>query len=91
LAISSIAVNPRSYDSDRIFLVFGFGAKYEPKFVIASSEEGKEKVHGVAGVLEAYHQVFKSVFREEAEMAASRATSVQEVARKKGCRLAQFY
>jgi hypothetical protein len=91
-AISAIVGILSDYDSDQMFPVFGFGAKYDGEVRHCFQCGGKDEVHGVAGVLEAYHQVFKSglimsgptVFTEVIETAAARATSAQEEARKKG-------
>ena len=91
-AISAIVGILSHYDSDQMFPVLGFGAKYDGTVRHCFQVGGTEEVHGVAGVLEAYHQVFKSglimsgptVFTEVIETAAARATSAQLAAGKKG-------
>jgi hypothetical protein len=91
-AISAIVGILSHYDSDQMFPVFGFGAKYDGMVRHCFQCGGQEEVHGVAGVLEAYHQVFKSglimsgptVFTEVIETAAARATSAQLEAGRKG-------
>jgi hypothetical protein len=91
-AISAIVGILSKYDSDQMFPVYGFGAKYDGQVRHCFQCGGQEEVHGVAGVLEAYKQVFKSgltmsgptVFTEVIQTAAARAISAQEEARKKG-------
>jgi uncharacterized protein YegL len=91
-AISAIVGILSHYDSDQMFPVFGFGAKYDGTVRHCFQCGGQEEVHGVAGVLEAYHQVFKSglimsgptVFTEVIETAAARANSAQFAAGRNG-------
>ena len=91
-AISAIVGILSKYDSDKMFPVVGFGAKYDGTVRHCFQCGGTEEVHGVAGVLEAYHQTFKSglimssptVFTEVIESAAARALSSQEKAKQKG-------
>jgi hypothetical protein len=91
-AISAIVGVLSKYDSDQMFPVLGFGAKYDGVVNHCFQCGESEEVHGVKGVLEAYHQTFKSglvmssptVFTEVIETAASRALSSQEKAKQKG-------
>jgi hypothetical protein len=91
-AISAIFGVLSKYDSDQMFPVFGFGAKYDGVVRHCFQCGGQQEVHGVSGVLDAYHQTFKSglimsgptIFTEVIETAAARAISAQEEARKKG-------
>jgi len=91
-AMASIISVMSEYDSDQMYPVLGFGAKYGGVVRHCFQVGSKEEVHGVSGVLEAYRQVFKSglimsgptVFIEAIETAAARALSAQEEAQKKG-------
>jgi hypothetical protein len=91
-AISAIVGILAKYDSDKMFPVVGFGAKYDGTVRHCFQCGDTEEVRGVAGVLEAYHQTFKSglimssptVFTEVIESAAARALSSQEKAKQKG-------
>jgi hypothetical protein len=81
-AISAIVGILAKYDSDRMFPVVGFGAKYDGVLCNCFQCGAQEEVHGVAGVLDAYARVFDSglimceqtVFTEVIEAAAARAT-----------------
>ena len=91
-AISSIVSILEKYDSDKLLPVRGFGAKYDGVVNHDFQCGPTEEVHGVKGVLEAYHQTFKSglvmsgptVFTEVIETAAARAESSLEDAMSKG-------
>jgi hypothetical protein len=91
-AISAIVGILAKYDSDKMFPVVGFGAKYDGTVRHCFQCGSTEEVHGVAGVLEAYHQTFKSglimssptVFTAVIESAAARALSSQDKAKQKG-------
>jgi uncharacterized protein YegL len=91
-AITSIVGILSKYDTDQKFPVLGFGAKYGGVVRHAFQCGPTEEVHGVKGVLDAYHQVFKSglvmsgptVFDEVIQTAAARAQSSLEAALQKG-------
>jgi hypothetical protein len=91
-AISSIVSILAKYDADQKFPVYGFGAKYGGVVRHCFQCGAVPEHQGVAGVLEAYHQVFKSglimsrptVFTEVLQTVAARATSAQDVARQTG-------
>lgn len=91
-AISAIVGILSKYDSDQKFPVVGFGAKYGGVVRHCFQCGPHEESHGVAGVLDAYKQVFKSglvmsgptVFTEVIETAAARAMSSQSEAQRKG-------
>jgi Copine/C2 domain len=80
-ALSSIVGILAAYDTDQMFPVLGFGAKFGGSINHCFRCGDKEEVRGVKGVLEAYGQVFKSglvmsgptVFTEVMETAAARA------------------
>jgi hypothetical protein len=90
-AISTIVGILGKYDPDQKFPVYGFGAQFNG-VVRHCFQCGGEEVHGVDGVLDAYHQVVKSglllsgptIFTEVIETAAARSISAQKEARKKG-------
>ena len=75
-----------------MYPVVGFGAKYGGVVRHCFRCGNSEEVHGVQGVLDAYHQVFSSglimsgptVFTEVIRTAAARAKSAQEAARAEG-------
>jgi Copine len=79
------------YDTDRKFPVVGFGAKYGGQVRHCFQCGPTEEVQGLEGVLQAYQQVFQSglimsgptVFTEVIEMAAARAESALDAARKR--------
>jgi hypothetical protein len=91
-AIASILSILAKYDSDQMFPVYGFGAKYAGVVRHCFQAGGKPEHLGVAGVLDAYHQVFKSgltmssptLFTEAIQTAAARAVSSQETAKQAG-------
>jgi Copine/C2 domain len=91
-ALSSIVGILAAYDTDQMFPVLGFGAKFGGSINHCFRCGDKEEVRGVKGVLEAYDQVFKSglvmsgptVFTEVMEMAAARATSSFQAAQRRG-------
>lgn len=91
-AISSIVSILAEYDSDKMFPVLGFGAKYGGEVRHCFQCGPREEVHGVDGVLEAYRGTFKSglvmsgptVFIEVIENAAARAQSSFDEAAKRG-------
>ncbi|GKY94025.1 hypothetical protein MPSEU_000369300 [Mayamaea pseudoterrestris] len=80
-AITSIVGILEAYDSDKMFPVVGFGAKYHGVVNHCFQCGPMEEVHGIDGVLTAYNQVFHSglvmssptVFTGVIEMAAARA------------------
>lgn len=84
-AISAIVGILQKYDTDQSFPVWGFGAKYGGVVRHCFQCGPTEEVHGVEGVINAYHQVFQSglvmsgptVFTEVIETAAARAISAQ--------------
>jgi hypothetical protein len=92
-AIAAIVSVLEKYDSDQQFPVYGFGAKYNGVVNHCFPCGRTPEVRGVAGILEAYRQVFSTglimssptVFTEVIETAAQRAASSQEKARQKGC------
>jgi hypothetical protein len=91
-AIASIVSILGKYDSDEMFPVYGFGAKYDGVvrhcFQCGAAAEQK----GVAGVLQAYKEVFRSglimsgptVCTEVIQTAAARAESAQQNATRYG-------
>jgi hypothetical protein len=91
-AITSIVGILEKYDTDKKFPVLGFGAKYDGVVRHAFQCGPTEEVQGVKGVLDAYHQVFKSglvmssptVFDEVIQTAATRAQSSLKAALQKG-------
>lgn len=88
-AIASIVHVLADYDSDQMFPVLGFGAKYDGTVRHCFQCGPSQEVHGVQGVLEAYQQVFSSglvmskptVFNEVIQTAAARASSALEEAK----------
>jgi hypothetical protein len=92
MAISAIVSILGKYDSDQMYPVLGFGAKYGGVVRHCFQCGPTEEVHGVSGVLEAYHAVFKSglimsaptVFTEVMETAAAKAQSSLDEARSRG-------
>jgi hypothetical protein len=91
-AIAAIVSILAKYDSDQMFPVYGFGAKYGGTVRHCFQCGGKSEHHGVAGVLDAYHQTFKSgltmsgptVFTEVIKTTAARAQSAQQAAMQSG-------
>jgi len=91
-SIAAIVSILAKYDSDQQFPVLGFGAKYGGVVRHCFQCGAQEEVHGVQGVLDAYHQVFKSglimsgptVFTEIIETAAARAQSSLDAAQRSG-------
>jgi hypothetical protein len=91
-AISAIVGILEKYDTDKQLAVFGFGAKYGGVVRHCFQCGPTAEVHGVNGVLDAYHAVFQSglimsgptVFTEVIQTAAARATSAQDAAQRKG-------
>lgn len=89
-AISSIVGILEKYDQDKKFPVFGFGAKIGGN--VEHCFEVAEEAHGVKGVMDAYHGIFKSglimsgptVFTEVMETAAARAQSALSSAQETG-------
>lgn len=84
-AIVSIVGILSKYDSDKHFPVFGFGAKYGGIVRHFFQCGPTPEANGVAGMLDAYHAVFKSglimsgptVFTKVIQTAAARAISAQ--------------
>uniref|UniRef100_A0A7S1CXA8 C2 domain-containing protein n=1 Tax=Cyclophora tenuis TaxID=216820 RepID=A0A7S1CXA8_CYCTE len=91
-AISAIVGILAAYDTDQMYPVYGFGAKYggivRHCFQVGNAAES----HGVQGILDAYHGVFRTglimssptVFVEVIQTAAAKAMSMQEQARAQG-------
>ena len=91
-AITSIVGILSSYDTDQMYPVYGFGAKYggvvRHCFQVGPSAE----MHGVQGVMDAYHGVFQTglimsgptVFTEIIQTAAAKAESAQAAAQAQG-------
>ena len=59
-AISSVLRVLSKYDTDQMYPVLGFGAKYDGVVRHAFQCGDAPKVHGIDGVLKAYRQVFQS-------------------------------
>lgn len=80
------------YDSDQMFPVYGFGAKYGGVVRHCFQCGPTAEVHGVQAVLDAYHQTFRSGLvmsgptdiSEVVQTAATRAKSQQQAARAAG-------
>jgi Copine/C2 domain len=91
-AISAIVSILSKYDSDKQFPVWGFGAKYDGDIQHCFQCGGADKHHGVQGVLNAYHSVFKSglvmsgptVFDEVIRVAGQHAASAHATAQARG-------
>ena len=91
-AMAAIVSILEEYDTDKKLPVYGFGAKYGGVVRHCFQCGPTEEVHGVNGVLDAYHQVFKSGlvmsgptdFTEVMQTAAARAQSGLEEALRKG-------
>jgi len=91
-AISSIGSVLADYDSDKKFPVWGFGAKYSGQVYHLFQCGPASEVEGIQGVLEAYHQTFKSglvmssptVITEVLTTAAAFARSAQDQAQQQG-------
>jgi hypothetical protein len=91
-AVSAIVGILSKYDSDQMYPVWGFGAKYGGVVRHCFQCGPTAEAHGVAGILDAYHQTFKSglimsgptVFTEVMETAAAKAMSSQEAAKSQG-------
>jgi len=91
-AISAIGGVLAQYDSDKKFPVWGFGAKYNGSIYHLFQCGSVAEVDGIPGVLNAYHQTFKSglvmsgptVFTEVINTAAAFAQSGHDKALKEG-------
>jgi hypothetical protein len=91
-AITSIVGILSKYDTDKSFPVWGFGAKYGGVVRHIFQCGPTPEVQGVQGVLEAYHQVFKSGLimssptdiTDVINAAATRSRSAQEAAKQTG-------
>lgn len=89
-AISAIVGVLEKYDQDKKFPVLAFGAKIGGE--IQHCVEVAEAAHGVKGVMDAYHGIFKSglimsgptVFTEVMETSAARAQSALTAAQEAG-------
>ena len=86
-AITAVGGILAKYDSDQMFPVVGFGAKYDG-IVRHCFQVGSDKeVHGVQGILDAYRGVFKTplvmsgptVFTEVIQVAAAQAKSRHQI------------
>merc|ERR1712048_65234 len=90
--ISAVGSILNHYDTDKMYPVWGFGAKYGGVVRHCFQCGPTECVSGVKGVLRAYHEVFRSglvmsgptVFTEVLYTAASMANAAQEEAKLKG-------
>ena len=90
-AIVSILANSK-YDSDQMFPVYGFGAKYDGAVRHCFECGGAAEHHGVDGTLQAYKSVFRpgltmsapTVFTEVIRTVAARAESAQRNASRNG-------
>lgn len=91
-AMKSIGTILAKYDSDKKFPVMGFGAKYGGVVRHCFQCGPEEEVDGVDGIINAYRATFASglvmsgptVFTEVIQVAAARAVSAQEEAKKYG-------
>ena len=91
-AISAIVGVLAKYDSDQMYPVWGFGAKYGGVVRHCFQCGPTGEAHGVQGILDAYKQTFKSglimsgptVFTEVLQTAAAKAQSHQEAAKAQG-------
>lgn len=91
-AISAIGGVLADFDTDKKFPVWGFGAKYSGNVYHLFQCGPTKEVNGVAGILEAYHQTFKSglvmssptVVTQVIETAASFARKGQQEAQREG-------
>lgn len=80
-AITAVGGIVAKYDSDQLFPVFGFGAKYDGVVRHCFQVGQGKEVHGVNGILDAYKGVFKTplimsgptVFTEVIQLAATQA------------------
>jgi hypothetical protein len=87
-AIAAICSILAQYDHDQLFPVLGFGAKYGGEVKHCFQIGNAPEVKGVAGILDAYHNVFKSglvmsgptLFHEVIDYASSRAITQQKAA-----------
>lgn len=91
-AIAAVLSILAKYDSDQNFPVYGFGAKYNGVVQHCFQCGGAPEHNGVAGVLEAYRNVFKSgltmsaptVLTDVIRTAAQHAESAQQKAMRNG-------
>jgi Copine/C2 domain len=91
-AISAIVGVLSKFDSDQMYPVYGFGAKYGGVVRHCFQCGPSSEVRGVQGVLDAYKQTFQSglimsgptIFTEVLQTAAAKAMSSQEAARAMG-------
>jgi Copine/C2 domain len=91
-AIAAIVSILAKFDSDQMFPVYGYGAKYGGEVRHCFQCGPTEEVHGVQGVLDAYRSVFSSGLimsgptdiTELLQTAAARAQSAQEEAASRG-------
>jgi hypothetical protein len=91
-AISAIVGVLSKYDSDQMYPVWGFGAKYGGVVRHCFQCGPTAEAHGVQGILDAYKQTFQSglimsgptVFTEVLQTAAAKAISGQEAAKAQG-------
>merc|ERR1712038_1614937 len=87
-AISAIGSVLADYDTDKMFPVWGFGAKYSGQVYHLFQCGPNAEVEGIQGVLDAYHQTFRSglvmssptVITEVLHTAAAFAKSAQQQA-----------
>lgn len=86
-ALTAVGSIVARYDSDQMFPVFGFGAKYGGVIQHCFQVGPAAELKGVQGVLEGYRSTFRSglvmsgptVFSEVIAVAASQARSKQEI------------
>merc|ERR1712038_1925243 len=91
-AISAIGSVLADYDTDKMFPVWGFGAKYSGQVYHLFQCGPNAEVDGIKGILDAYHKTFRSglvmssptVITEVLQTAAAFAKSGQEEARQQG-------
>lgn len=91
-AICAIGSLLADFDTDKMFPVWGFGAKYSGQVYHLFQCGPAAEVSGIKGVLDAYHQTFKSglvmssptVITEVLQTAAAFARSAQEQAKQQG-------
>jgi hypothetical protein len=84
-AIQAVGTILSKYDSDQMFPIWGFGAKYENVTRHCFQCGSQTEVHGVKGMLDAYRDVFSrpltmsqpAIFTEVIRRAAFYATKKQ--------------
>jgi hypothetical protein len=92
-AIQAVGTILSKYDSDQMFPIWGFGARFENVTRHCFQCGPQTEVHGVKGMLDAYRDVFSrpltmsqpAIFTEVIRHAASYATKKQVRVRKRLC------